>query len=130
MATTATRKQSAAIRDQMQLVRNRLPYSMDEARTKVHQLTDWKYHAAKRPGLVFGLVALVAYAVVPRRRAKPQATSAGDADEAKKTVAKASVASMLLSTLVTFAFKTGSGILAQRLTQALEARSSQKGRPF
>lgn len=125
MATTATRKQAAAIRDQMQVVRNRLPYSMDEARTKVHQLTDWKYHASKRPWLVFAVVALVAYFIVPRKPAKRVAAPAVDAEEAGKTVAKASLASMLMSTIVTFALKTGSGLLAQRLTQVLEARGDR-----
>ena len=130
MATTATRKQAAAIREQMQLVRNRLPYSMDEARTRVHQWTDWKYHASKRPWLVFAAVALVAYAIVPRKSPKRVAAPAVDGEEASKTVAKASIASMLMSTIVTFALKTGSGLLAQRLTQVLESRGVRPdGRP-
>lgn len=114
----------------MQLVRNRLPYSMDEARTKVQQLTDWKYHVAKRPWLVFGLVAFIAYTAVPRKQPKVRSVAATDDGETRQAVAKASILSMLFSTAITFALKTGSGLLAQRLTQVLEARSGGNPRPF
>lgn len=64
-STLATRKQSAAIRDRMREIRSDLPYDVDDARARVKQLSDWKYHFARRPLPILAAVAIVGYLIVP-----------------------------------------------------------------
>lgn len=137
MATTASQRQSAEIRERMRFIRNGLPAHMYQARAEVRQLTDWKYHARRHPWMTFGLVAAAAYAAVPVKRPKPETVNLSMAEledgtriavreKPEKTVAKASLASMLVSTVTTFALKTGTGLLAQKLSQTLDSRLSQR----
>lgn len=131
MATTASQKESAAIRERMRFIRNGLPAHVYEARTEVRQLTDWKYHAAQHPWLIFGVVAAAGYLVVPYKRPKPESATISMAqledgtpvairETPGKTTAKASLASMLVSTVTTFALRTGTGLLAQRLSHQFD----------
>lgn len=68
MNTTATREQSAAIRQEMLHIRSRLPYSMDTARDEAKQLVDWKFYVTRFPWASFGAAAAAGYLVAPRRR--------------------------------------------------------------
>lgn len=69
--TTATGKQSAAIRDRMREIRSELPYDVDDARARVKQLSDWRYHVAQRPFAIAAVTAVVGYLLVPARRPSP-----------------------------------------------------------
>lgn len=131
MATTALQQQSAVIRERMRFIRNGLPAHVYEARTEVRQMTDWKYHAGKHPWLIFGVVAAAGYMAVPYKRPKPESATLSMAhledgtpvairETPGKTTAKASLASMLVSTVTTFALRTGTGLLAQRLSQRFD----------
>lgn len=66
--TTATRKQSAAIRDRMRVIRSELPYDVDDARARVKQLSDWRYHVSRRPIAIAAAAAVAGYLLVPARR--------------------------------------------------------------
>src|SRR5690606_13658744 len=70
-ATTATDKQSAAIRDRMREIRSELPYDVDDARARVKQLSDWRYHVAQRPIAIAAAAAVAGYLLVPPRRHVP-----------------------------------------------------------
>lgn len=69
--TTATGKQSAAIRDRMREIRSELPYDVDDARARVKQLSDWRYHVSQRPFAIAAAAVLVGYLLVPARRPSP-----------------------------------------------------------
>ncbi|WP_164100751.1 hypothetical protein [Candidatus Laterigemmans baculatus] len=131
MATTASHHESAMIRERMRSIRNTLPARMYEARSEVRQMTDWKHQAGKHPWLVFGAVAAAGYFVVPYKRPKAESATLSMAqledgtpvairETPGKTTAKASLASMLVSTITTFALRTGTGLLAQKLSQRFD----------
>lgn len=137
MATTASQTESAAIREQMRYIRNGLPAHMYEARAEVRQLTDWKYHVGKHPWLTFGVVAAAGYVAVPYKRPKPESATISMAEledgtrvaireSPGKTTAKASLASMLVSTVTTFALRAGTGLLAQKLSQSFDPSMLQR----
>ncbi len=64
--TTATRQQSVAIRNRMREIRSELPYDVDDARARVKQLSDWKYHVSRRPIAIAAAAAVVGYLLVAR----------------------------------------------------------------
>ncbi len=66
--TNATRRQSEAIRASMREIRSELPYDVDDARERVKQLSDWKYHMSRRPVAVMATAAVVGYLFVPAKR--------------------------------------------------------------
>ncbi len=69
MATTlATRKQSEAIRVRMREIRSELPYDVDDARQRVKQLSDWKYHMARHPWPILAAATVLGYMLVPGKR--------------------------------------------------------------
>lgn len=67
-STTAIRRQSEAIRESMREIRSELPYDVDEARERVKQLSDWRYHLSRRPLAVMGAAAVVGYMMIPAKR--------------------------------------------------------------
>ncbi|EMI53925.1 hypothetical protein [Rhodopirellula sallentina] len=86
--TTATRRQSEAIRASMREIRSELPYDVDDARERVKQLSDWKYHVSRRPLAVMAATAVLGYLVVPAKRSAPvvvrHETSAPPAEPTKR----------------------------------------------
>ncbi len=69
MATTlATTKQSEAIRTRMRAIRTELPYDVDDARQRVKQLSDWRYHMARRPLPILAAAMVVGYWLVPAKQ--------------------------------------------------------------
>ncbi|MDV6033858.1 MAG: hypothetical protein F9B45_27960 [Phycisphaera sp. RhM] len=68
MATTlATKKQANAIKQRMAEIRTELPYDVDDARMRVRELTDWKYHMARHPLPLLAVAAGVGYLLVPSK---------------------------------------------------------------
>ena len=83
------------------------------------------------PGCCLAQVAAAGYLVVPYKRPKPESATLSMAqledgtpvairESPGKTTAKASLASMLVSTITTFALRTGSGLLMQKLSQRFD----------
>ncbi|WP_372725063.1 hypothetical protein [Novipirellula sp.] len=69
MATTlATEKQSEAIRSRMREIRTDLPYDVDDARQRVKQLSDWRYHMSRRPLPILAAAMVVGYWLVPAKQ--------------------------------------------------------------
>lgn len=83
MNTTATREQSAAIRQEMLHIRSRLPYSMDKARDDAKQLVDWRFYVTRFPWATFGAVAAVGYLAAPRWRTKRRSDGRSEVDPAE-----------------------------------------------
>lgn len=67
------------LRQRMQSIRHELPGDVQQARTQVHNLIDWKYYVRTYPQFVLPTVALAAYALVPQsgRSASPPNRVAG-----------------------------------------------------
>lgn len=128
--TTATRKQSDAIRARMAQIRTDLPYDVDAARQQVRQLTDWKHQFRKHPFAVMSLAAVAGYLVVPAKtHAKHvKVISARPDDSSEETAVKKGLLGGLLATAATMALKSGTTILARHLSQSLmSGMSSQRG---
>jgi hypothetical protein len=53
----------------MQEIRSELPYDVDEARERVKQLSDWKYHMSRNSIPILITAAIAGYLLVPRKRA-------------------------------------------------------------
>ncbi|MGB7327311.1 MAG: hypothetical protein WBD31_20715 [Rubripirellula sp.] len=69
MSTTlATRKQATAIRQKMQEIRTELPYDVDDARERVKQLSDWKYHMSRNSTPILAAAIVAGFMIVPRKR--------------------------------------------------------------
>lgn len=62
------RQQSEEIRQRMLHVRSRLPWSMDRARAESRRLTSWKFYVRRYPWIAAGVLAGVAYWLVPKSR--------------------------------------------------------------
>lgn len=67
-STSATRRQSEAIRATMREIRSELPYDVDDARERLKQLSDWRYHLSRRPYAVLGAAAVLGYVLMPAKR--------------------------------------------------------------
>jgi len=124
-STTATRKQSEAIRHRMQQIRNELPYDVDAARARVHQLTDWKYHAKKHPWPILAAAAVAGYALVPAANGK-QTSHSGAASRRQSEPAEPAqkgVIGGLVAGAVTFAIRSGLSMATRYASDALMNRS-------
>ena len=126
-----SRTRTADIRQRMRLVRGRIPGELNEARTEVRQALDWKRHAGRHPYFLFGLAAGIGYLLVPRRKMvlrkvtlprgqMPRHANLVTEDHAERTVAKASLASTLISTLTTFALRAGTSFATQQLLKRFQ----------
>ncbi|QDV40351.1 hypothetical protein Enr13x_01570 [Stieleria neptunia] len=92
MATTlATEKQADAIKQRMAEIRTELPYDVDDARMRVRELTDWKYHMARHPLPLLAVAAGAGYLLVPSKPKQPpepiiiHQDSRGDATQSRQT---------------------------------------------
>ncbi|QEG40759.1 hypothetical protein [Roseimaritima ulvae] len=127
MSTTATKKQSAAIRERMQQIRNELPYDVDDARTQVQNLTDWKHYVRKHPGIVLPVVAAAAFLIVPKSRPEPkQEYSVSNRRGADRTIRlesaspeKRSLMTGVVSALMTVALRSATSVATQRLSHLM-----------
>lgn len=57
------------LRLRMQAIRNELPGDVQQVRTEVNNLTDWKYYVRSYPEYVLPAVALATFALVPKSHA-------------------------------------------------------------
>lgn len=128
--TLATRKQSAAIRAQMQQIRSDLPYDVDAARRQVRQLTDWRYQFRKHPAAIMTAAAVIGYAIVPHARQEREIvvrTSGRDRERQPEPAPKGLIGGMVAAA-ATMAVKSGTSMLAQHLSQSLlSANATSRG---
>ncbi|MFG0267046.1 MAG: hypothetical protein ACF8AM_18130 [Rhodopirellula sp. JB055] len=127
MATTyATEKQSAAIKQRMAEIRTELPYEVDDARVRVRQLTDWKYHMSRHPLPILAGVAAIGFLIVPSKRAPERIVireaprNSGVAPEPAKKGLMAGIA----GTVMTLAIRQASTVAAHQINRILTNRSS------
>lgn len=128
VATNAPRKESAAIRAEMQQIRNELPYSLDCARDNVRELVDWKTYVRSFPSLVLPAAAVVGYLIVPsgKSEAEPsirhpsrQGMSAGSGDASQMAPGKRSLLAGLMSGLFTIGSRAALSYASNRLSASL-----------
>ncbi|TWU35324.1 hypothetical protein Q31b_54200 [Novipirellula aureliae] len=123
-STLATRKQSAAIRDRMSEIRCDLPYDVDDARERVKQLTDWKYHFARRPLPILAAVAIAGYLIVPsRKREQSTIVLHHTGSEQVRALAKRGVMSGIVAAAGTMILRQAVSLAADHFTHKLKQGS-------
>jgi hypothetical protein len=139
-STLATDKQSEAIRKRMNEIRNSLPYEVDDARRRLKELSDWKYHFRRHPYALMGLGLTLGFLLVPgkggqqwivhhkqgseRRRSPGGAESdwfPGEAEPAKKGLVGG-----LLGAAASVALKQGATIVARQLAHRLTSSDASR----
>ncbi len=115
-STLATKKQSAAIRKKMQEIRNELPYDVDDARQRVRQLSDWKYHLRRRPLPILLAGAVAGYVLVPSKRTKPQVIVHRDGDASGQVPAKRSLLGGIAGAAATLLTKQAAALAANQVS--------------
>ena len=123
--TTATRQQSVAIRNRMREIRSELPYDVDDARARVKQLSDWKYHVSRRPIAIAAAAAVVGYLLVPSRRSSTstvvvQQDRAGAVD----TPAEKGMFAGIAGTIATLLVRQAVRVATNQVVGAISARQS------
>ncbi|WP_047813670.1 hypothetical protein [Rhodopirellula islandica] len=127
MATTlATKKQSAAIKQRMAEIRTELPYEVDDARVRVRQLTDWKYHMSRHPLPILAGVAALGFLIVPNRR-RPDRIIIRESSRPEQTSpepAKKGLMAGIAGTVMTLAIRQASTVAAHQINRILTNRTS------
>lgn len=118
MTTLATREQSKAIRKRMQMIRNDLPYAMDDVRDDIRQLADWKYYVRRFPLATVGAAALAAYALVPSKSTSHSHRKSSD-NSGETEVAESSFFGGLIGAAATMALRTGAQIALRQATSVI-----------
>lgn len=122
--TLATRKQSEAIRKQMQVIRNALPRDVDAARLQAHELTDWRHHMRKNPWPILAATAAAAYMVVPSKSPRPTIVHVDGGkgnrewSQADEPAPKKSLISGAAGALFAMALRSGMSLATRQLSQA------------
>ncbi|QDT01837.1 hypothetical protein K227x_02060 [Rubripirellula lacrimiformis] len=119
--TTATQEKSEAIRRRMSEIRSELPCDVDDARQRVRQLSDWKYHVAKRPLPVLAIAAVAGYLLMPAKRPVDRVVIRREGDaEVAATPAKRSVVGGIVGALGTIAARQATAYATARISQMLQ----------
>lgn len=127
MATTlATEKQAEAIKQQMAEIRTELPYNVDDARSRVRQLTDWKYHLSRHPLPILASTVVAGYLLVPSQRTPERIVAgrdlAGVASETLQPATRGWLGS-ILGTVATLAVRQASAVAVSQVIQLLSKRA-------
>lgn len=123
MATTlATEKQANAIKQRMAEIRTDLPYEVDEARHRVKQLTDWKYHLSRHPLPVLGAAAVVGFLAVPSKSTPSRIVVRRDAGELTAPPAKRGLLGGIAGAVATMMLRQASAIAANQVSSLLSKR--------
>ncbi|MCO8124901.1 hypothetical protein NHH03_24400 [Stieleria sp. TO1_6] len=117
--TLATKKQSAAIRQQMQRIRNDLPYDADAARAHVQQLTDWKYHVRKNPWPILTVAAVVGYLLIPAKSKGQVVVHTGGSRSADQEAApQKSMLGGMVGAMMAMALRTGTNLAIRHVSDS------------
>ncbi|WP_182869531.1 hypothetical protein [Stieleria mannarensis] len=128
--TLATRKQAEAIKQRMSEIRTELPYDVDDARRRVRQLSDWKYHMARHPLPVLAVAAGIGYLLVPKKQSgsetggRSSATghcdcSSADGQAAAKPTVKRGFVGGITGALASLAMRQLTSIAANQINHLL-----------
>ncbi|MCC9642031.1 hypothetical protein LOC71_07070 [Rhodopirellula sp. JC740] len=128
MATTlATEKQAAAIKQRMAEIRTELPYEVDDARVRVKQLTDWKYHMKRHPLPLLAGAAILGYLVVPHKRTPERIIireTPSQSGQSTPEPAKKGLVAGIAGTVMTLALRQAGSVAANQLSRLLTQRNS------
>lgn len=126
MSTTlATEKQAEAIKQRMVEIRTELPYNADDARVRVKQLADWKYHVSKHPLPILAATAVVGYLLVPAKKTPERIVVERHSQQQVPTApAKRGMVGGIIGMVATIAMKQASGYAAKELTNFLSKRET------
>lgn len=126
MATTlATEKQADAIKQRMAEIRTELPYNADDARIRVKQLTDWKYHVSKHPLPILAATAFVGYLLVPSKQKAERIVVERHSQELAPTApAKKGIVGGIVGLVATLAMKQASTYAANEISNLLSRRET------
>ncbi|MCM2371656.1 hypothetical protein [Aporhodopirellula aestuarii] len=119
--TTATRRQSEAIRASMREIRSELPYDVDDARERVKQLSDWKYHMSRRPLAVMGAAAVIGYLLVPAKRSPTPTVIHQAGYEPPAAPAKRGILGGIAGAVATMLLKQATTIAANQISSKFSA---------
>lgn len=125
-STLATKKQSAAIKQRMAEIRTELPYQVDDARDRVRQLTDWKYHMSRHPLPILAGAVAIGFLVVPTKHAPERVIireSVGGREPAPAPAKKGLLAGVA-GTVMTLVVRQAGTVAAQQVNRILTNRSS------
>ena len=131
--TLATKKQSEAIKHRMAEIRTDLPYDVDDARSQLRELTDWKHHLRSHPVMILGTIAAISFLVVPSGSGKRSGANHGSPHHPSRgddyVPAKKSIFAGLISAAATMALRSGATFAQRQLMQKFLDRSASMKRP-
>ncbi len=121
--TLATKKQAEAIKQRMAEIRTELPYSADQARARVQQLTDWKYHMSRHPLPMLAVAAAIGYVLIPSKSAPSQIVVHRSGNE-PVAPAKKGLVGGVFAALATLAMKQAASLAVSHVSTLLEKRGT------
>ena len=121
-STEITEIEAESIRQRMREIRSALPDDVDDARQRVQQLTDWKYHVGKRPLAALTVAVVVGYLIVPAKRPRESDRKTLES-EARPPITQGMFGG-LVSTLLTLAVKRGTSLALDRLANSITEKKS------
>ncbi len=125
--TLATRQQAAAIRQRMQEIRTELPYDVDEARERVKQLSDWKYHMSRNSIPILVAAAIAGYLIIPRKRASSSAFMVHrEHAEARAAPAKRGLIGGIAGAAATMILRQAASVAVNQLTDRFSNRQQSQ----
>lgn len=124
MTTSATEKQSLAIKHRMAEIRTELPYDVDEARQRVRQLTDWKYHLSRHPLPLLGAAAVVGFFLVPSKQSQARVIIHRDVSRTDPEPATRGMMGGIAAAVVTMAVRHATTMAANRISSLIAKRGS------
>ncbi|MDA8744318.1 hypothetical protein N9N28_06790 [Rubripirellula amarantea] len=127
-STLATRKQAAAIRDRMQQIRSELPYDVDDARERVKQLSDWKYHMSRHSVPILAAVAVAGFLVVPKKSKQIAVPHYRRADASADTPAKRGMFAGIAGAAMTLLLRQATSMAARELASHFTGASRTSAR--
>ncbi|EMI17435.1 hypothetical protein RMSM_05664 [Rhodopirellula maiorica SM1] len=124
MATTlATEKQSEAIRTRMREIRTDLPYDVDDARQRVKQLSDWRYHMSRRPLPILAAAVVVGYWLVPaKHKQRDTVVVHHEAAAQPSEPAKKGMLGGIAAAVAAMALRQATSMAANHFTKALSSK--------
>ena len=134
ITVSATKQRTTEIRHRMQAIRSDLPSGMDEARENVNNLLDWKYYVCTYPQFILPIIAAAAFGIVPQSiKAKDSQFAFLDSDAGARrvrlvddSVPQKSFVTGVVSSLLTFALRSGSSMAFRHFSQMLHSPRNQE----
>ncbi|GAA5505841.1 hypothetical protein [Novipirellula caenicola] len=124
MATTlATEKQSEAIRTRMREIRTDLPYDVDDARQRVKQLSDWRYHMSRRPLPILAAAMVFGYWLVPaKHKQRDTVVVHHEAAAQPSTPAKRGMLGGIAGAVATLLLRQATTVAANHFSKAISSK--------